>query len=97
MSAVLELDGLDVRYGAVPAVRGLDLEVGEGELVGLIGPNGAGKSTTLHAVMGLVPAESGRWRAWGEVAGVFEGRGDPEWETDRQLVDQEIRHPWVPR
>jgi branched-chain amino acid transport system ATP-binding protein len=56
---VLELDGLDVRYGSVPAVRGLSLELQRGELVGLIGPNGAGKSTTLHAIMGVVPAAAG--------------------------------------
>jgi branched-chain amino acid transport system ATP-binding protein len=59
---VLELDGLEVRYGAVPAVRGLSLELGRGELVGLIGPNGAGKSTTLHAIMGVVPATDGEVR-----------------------------------
>jgi branched-chain amino acid transport system ATP-binding protein len=56
---VLELAGLDVRYGGVPAVRGLSLELRRGELVGLIGPNGAGKSTTLHAIMGVVPAAAG--------------------------------------
>jgi branched-chain amino acid transport system ATP-binding protein len=55
----LELDGLDVSYGGVPAVRGLSLELGRGELVGLIGPNGAGKSTTLHAIMGVVPSAGG--------------------------------------
>jgi branched-chain amino acid transport system ATP-binding protein len=58
-AAVLELRELDVRYGAVGAVRGLSLEVQSGEIVGLIGPNGAGKSTTLHAVMGMVPAHGG--------------------------------------
>jgi branched-chain amino acid transport system ATP-binding protein len=56
---VLELAGLDVHYGGVPAVRGLSLELQRGELVGLIGPNGAGKSTTLHAIMGVVPAAAG--------------------------------------
>ena len=56
---MLELKGLEVRYGSVPAVRGLSLRLGEGEIVGLIGPNGAGKSTTLHAIMGLAPAYSG--------------------------------------
>ena len=40
-------------------MRGLSLEVGRGEIVGLIGPNGAGKSTTLHAIMGLVPPRGG--------------------------------------
>jgi branched-chain amino acid transport system ATP-binding protein len=56
---MLELQGLDVSYGGVAAVRGLSLEVRRGEIVGLIGPNGAGKSSTLHAIMGLVPARSG--------------------------------------
>jgi len=56
---MLRIDALEVRYGSVAAVRGLSLEVGAGEIVGLIGPNGAGKSTTLHAVMGLVPAHAG--------------------------------------
>jgi branched-chain amino acid transport system ATP-binding protein len=55
----LELVDLEVRYGGVAAVRGLDLSVADGEIVGLIGPNGAGKSTTLHAVMGLVPFRAG--------------------------------------
>jgi branched-chain amino acid transport system ATP-binding protein len=66
MTPVLELAGLEVRYGSVPAVRGLDLEVGHGELVGLIGPNGAGKSTTLHAIMGVVPAAAGDVRLAGQ-------------------------------
>jgi branched-chain amino acid transport system ATP-binding protein len=56
---VLELDGLEVRHGAVHAVRGLSLSVDRGEIVGLIGPNGAGKSSTLHAVMGLAPPAAG--------------------------------------
>src|SRR5438552_9214106 len=56
---MLELDGLEVRYGSVPAVRKLTLDVQRGEIVGLIGPNGAGKSTTLHAILGLVPAYAG--------------------------------------
>ncbi|HEY6584186.1 MAG TPA: ABC transporter ATP-binding protein [Gaiellaceae bacterium] len=57
--AALAVRDLEVRYGPVAAVRGLTLEVGRGEIVGLIGPNGAGKSTTLHAIMGLVPARTG--------------------------------------
>ncbi|HEY2935477.1 MAG TPA: ABC transporter ATP-binding protein [Gaiellaceae bacterium] len=57
--AALAVDGLEVRYGAVPAVRDLSFEVGKGEIVGLIGPNGAGKSSTLQAIMGLVPIARG--------------------------------------
>jgi branched-chain amino acid transport system ATP-binding protein len=57
--ALLELDGLEVAYDGVPALRELSLSVARGEIVGLIGPNGAGKSTTLHAVMGLVRANRG--------------------------------------
>jgi branched-chain amino acid transport system ATP-binding protein len=57
--AILELDGLEVAYDGVPAVRDLSLSVARGEIVGLIGPNGAGKSTTLHAVMGLVRTARG--------------------------------------
>jgi branched-chain amino acid transport system ATP-binding protein len=56
---MLEINGLEVRYGPVAAVRDLTLRVGKGEIVGLIGPNGAGKSTTLHAITGLVPASRG--------------------------------------
>ena len=61
----LVLEALEVRYGAVSAVRDLSLEIGEGEIVGLIGPNGAGKSTTLHAIMGAVPWSRGEVRLRG--------------------------------
>jgi branched-chain amino acid transport system ATP-binding protein len=63
--SLLELDRLEVRYGAVAAVRGLSLEVAKGEIVGLIGPNGAGKSTTLHAIMGIAPVRGGDVRLAG--------------------------------
>jgi len=62
---MLEVSGLEVRYGTVPAVRGLDLVVGRGEIVGLIGPNGAGKSTALHAIMGAVRPSAGDVRLSG--------------------------------
>ena len=62
---MLEVDGLEVRYGAVPAVRNITLDVQRGEIVGLIGPNGAGKSTTLHAIMGVIPAHAGDVRLAG--------------------------------
>jgi branched-chain amino acid transport system ATP-binding protein len=52
---VLELWGVEVSYGPVQAVRGIDLRVGEQEVVAVIGPNGAGKSSTLRAISGLAP------------------------------------------
>jgi len=61
----LEVDRLEVRYGAVAAVRDVSLRVESGEIVGLIGPNGAGKSTTLHAITGLVRAYRGDVRLAG--------------------------------
>jgi branched-chain amino acid transport system ATP-binding protein len=61
----LVVEHLDVRYGAVHAVRGLSFEVAPGEIVGLIGPNGAGKSSTLHAIMGAVPVAGGDVRIGG--------------------------------
>jgi branched-chain amino acid transport system ATP-binding protein len=50
---VLQVRGLEVNYGAVRAVRGIDLDVGRGEVVALLGPNGAGKTSTLRAVTAL--------------------------------------------
>jgi branched-chain amino acid transport system ATP-binding protein len=58
--SLLSLQQLQVSYGGIRAVKGIDLEVGAGELVCLIGANGAGKTTTLKAVTGLVRAGAGR-------------------------------------
>ena len=52
---MLELKNVEVSYGAVEAVLGIDLSVLEGEVLALIGPNGAGKTSTLNAISGLVP------------------------------------------
>ncbi len=57
---LLEVRGLEAGYGGIRAVKGIDLEVGAGELVSLIGANGAGKSSTLRAICGLLPARAGR-------------------------------------
>lgn len=56
---MLKIENLEVSYGAVQALRGISMEVADGEIVSLIGANGAGKTTTLHAVTGLVPIKAG--------------------------------------
>jgi branched-chain amino acid transport system ATP-binding protein len=63
---LLELAGLEVAYGGIKAVKGIDLAVEKGELVCLIGANGAGKTTTLKAVCGLLPTRGGAVRYDGQ-------------------------------
>ena len=57
---LLELKALKVAYGGIQAVKGIDLQVAQGELVCLIGANGAGKTTTLKGITGLQPVKSGK-------------------------------------
>ncbi|OJU89572.1 MAG: ABC transporter ATP-binding protein [Burkholderiales bacterium 66-5] len=61
----LEVHQLNTFYGKSHVLHGVDLEVGEGELVTLLGRNGAGKSTTLRSIMGLTPARSGQVKIFG--------------------------------
>ena len=63
---LLQIEGLEVRYGAIEALKGISLEVRAGEVVTIIGGNGAGKSTLMKAVSGLEPIAAGRI--------VFEGK-----------------------
>ncbi len=56
---MLRLDRVEARYGAIPVLRGINLEVGEGDLVALLGANGAGKTTTVRTVTGLHKASRG--------------------------------------
>jgi len=58
-STLLKITGLQVAYGGIKAVKGVDLHVNEGELVTLIGSNGAGKTTTMKAITGTLPPASG--------------------------------------
>jgi branched-chain amino acid transport system ATP-binding protein len=73
MTALLELEGVEARYGPVQALHGVSLTVDEGEIVAVLGGNGAGKTTTLRAVSGLV-ATSGEVR----FAGARITRASPE-------------------
>jgi len=60
--ALLEVNGLHTFYGTIEALKGISLEVDEGEIVTLIGSNGAGKSTTLRSISGLTPPREGSIR-----------------------------------
>ncbi|HEY3523472.1 MAG TPA: ABC transporter ATP-binding protein [Candidatus Limnocylindrales bacterium] len=63
--AVLRVEGLIKDYGRVHAVRGIDITVGPGEVVGFLGPNGAGKSTTIRCVLDLLRPSAGRIEVFG--------------------------------
>ena len=92
----LAVGGLHKRYGSIAALRGVDLEVGEGELVGLLGPNGAGKSTLVKIACGLVRASAGTATVRGAPAGSPEAQRDlgylaelfrfPDWCTADELL-----------
>jgi branched-chain amino acid transport system ATP-binding protein len=66
MPALLEGQALSRRFGALPAVDGLDFAVEPGEILGVIGPNGAGKTTLLNLISGLLPPTAGEVRFRGE-------------------------------
>lgn len=57
--AMLEIHDLHVHYGVIEAIKGIDFEVNQGEVIALIGANGAGKTTTLHTITGLINASAG--------------------------------------
>ena len=69
--ALLELQDVDVHYGAIHALRGISFHVGQGEIVSLIGANGAGKTTTLRAVSGMLRPTGGQIQYEGtQIAGL---------------------------
>ena len=69
MSQILKVDNINVYYGAIHAIKGVSLEVNEGEIVTLIGANGAGKSTTLKAISNLLHPKTGSIEFFGEKLG----------------------------
>ena len=78
-ATMLRVSGLKVAYGGIQAVKGIDFEVHEGELVSLIGANGAGKTTTLKAVTGTQPVADGDIEYLGRSI-----RGQGAWDLVRQ-------------
>jgi branched-chain amino acid transport system ATP-binding protein len=79
MTVLLKVKGLQVAYGGIQAVKGIDFEVHEGELVSLIGSNGAGKTTTMKAITGTLPAAGGDIEYLGKSI-----RGQGAWDLVKQ-------------
>ena len=96
MPAALAAHGLVKRYGDAEALRGVDMRVGEGELVGLLGPNGAGKSTLVKIACGLVRPSAGSAEVDGAPAGSARARAAigylaelfrfPDWYSADELL-----------
>ena len=94
--AALAVHGLTKLYGSVEALKGVDLEVGDGELFGLLGPNGAGKSTLVKIAVGLVRATEGEAEVAGARAGSRAARAEvgylaelfrfPAWYTADEVL-----------
>ncbi|HET8527307.1 MAG TPA: ABC transporter ATP-binding protein [Gaiellaceae bacterium] len=80
MTALLELRGVDARYGPIQALHGVSLDAGEGQIVAVLGANGAGKTTTLRAVSGTV-RRSGEVRFAGRAL-----RGGPDGAARRGIA-----------
>ncbi|HEY0955861.1 MAG TPA: ABC transporter ATP-binding protein [Roseateles sp.] len=76
---LLKVSGLKVAYGGIQAVKGVNFEVREGELVSLIGANGAGKTTTLKAITGLQPVAAGSVEYLGKAI-----KGQGAWDLAKQ-------------
>jgi branched-chain amino acid transport system ATP-binding protein len=81
--AMLEISGLNAGYGRVEVLQGVDLEVGEDEIVALVGSNGAGKTTLLRAVSGVIAPAAGSVRFKGDEIGGL----PPE-----EIVDRGVAH-----
>ena len=84
---LLEIEGLDVRYGRNHAVKALDLTVGEGEIVTVLGANGAGKSSLLKAVQGTVKPAGGSEQGEAPNANdLIRTEGRPLEEIEREAI-----------
>ncbi|MGM3277499.1 ABC transporter ATP-binding protein [Ralstonia sp. 24A2] len=81
MTTLLEVKGLDVSYGHIAAVKGIDFALKTGEITSLVGANGAGKSTTLLALSGLIPKSQGEVR--GQI--LFEGEDVSQWSPHKRV------------
>ncbi|WP_197338586.1 ABC transporter ATP-binding protein [Ralstonia solanacearum] len=82
MTVLLEVKELEVSYGHIAAVKGIDFALNAGEITSLVGANGAGKSTTLLALSGLIPKAQGTVR--GSI--LFEGEDVAQWSPHKRVA-----------
>ena len=73
--ALVRVEALCRRFGAVPAVEGVSFDVRRGEMFGLIGPDGAGKTTTLRLILGLLKPHAGRIATCGKTVWLIKSNG----------------------
>ncbi len=94
MTTVLKATGVRKRYGTTEALKGVDLEVSAGEVVGLLGPNGAGKSTLVKIALGLVRPTEGTASLSGSPGYLAELFRFQEWATADEVLDlhQRLAH-----
>lgn len=90
---VLDIRGLEVAYGSIQALRGIDIKVPKGQIVALLGANGAGKSTTLRTISGIVASRGGQIKLNGEEilgmsASKITGRGIVQSPEGRQIFPE---------
>lgn len=74
MSNAIEIRNVSVQYGQHSALKGVEMQIPEGDYLGIIGPNGGGKTTLLKAILGLIPVQSGQIELFGKSA--IQGRSE---------------------
>ena len=93
-TVLLSVHDVKVAYGGIQAVKGVSLEVREGELVSLIGSNGAGKTTTMKAITGLLPLGGGHIELAGQtIAGLGVGYLGLRWISRPKPAQITVRVP----
>ena len=90
---MLEIKDLNIFYGNIHAIKGISLNVNEGEIVCLIGANGAGKTSTLQSISGLVPIKSGKISSSKAFLGNIDGEIFTAKEIDFKILPSAIK--WI--
>ena len=90
MRPFVELEDVDVDFGAGPVLERINLTVEAGDFLGLIGPNGSGKTTLLRVILGLLPPTRGTVRLFGHPPGAFRQWGRLGYVPQRATLDRSL-------